>query len=87
MGEFISLAINTIVGSIGIILVMFLACLLVFCLDELRIKLLNIFYNTKIGNVFKQYHIFETVVGVLLLFIFLLASVEMGRQMIGVWFR
>lgn len=87
MREFISLAINTIVGSIGIILVMFLACLLVFCLDELRIKLLNIFYNTKIGNVFKQYHIFETVVGVLLLFIFLLASVEMGRQMIGVWFR
>lgn len=47
MVEFISLAINTIVGSIGIILLMFLACLLVFGLDELRIKLLNIFYNKK----------------------------------------
>lgn len=87
MGEFISLTINTIVGSIGIILLMFLTCLLVFGLDELRIKLLNIFYNTKIGNVFKKYYVFETVVGVLLLLIILLASAEMGRQMIGVWFR
>ena len=87
MVEFISLAINTIVGSIGIILLMFLACLLVFGLDELRIKLLNIFYNTKIGNVFKKYHIFETVVIGLFLLSLLLLYTEMGRQMIGVWFR
>ena len=87
MVEFISLAINTIVGSIGIILLMVLACLLVFGLDELRIKLLNIFYNTKIGNVFKKYHIFETVVCVFFLLVVLLASAEMGRQMMGVWFK
>ena len=85
MIEFISLAINTIVGSIGIILLMVLACLLVFGLDELRIKLLNIFYNTKIGNVFKKYHIFETVVIGLFLLILLLACAEMGRRMIGVF--
>lgn len=84
MGEFISLAINTIVGSIGIILLMFLACLLVFGLDELRIKLLNIFYNTKIGNMFKKYHIFETVIIGLFLLSLLLLYTEMGRQMIGV---
>lgn len=87
MVEFISLAINTIVGSIGIILLMFLACLLVFGLDELRIKLLNIFYNKKIGNVFKKYHIFETVVVVFFLLGVLLASAEIGRQMMGVWFK
>lgn len=85
MVEFISLAINTIVGSIGIILLMVLACLLVFGLDELRIKLLNIFYNTKIGNVFKKYHIFETVIIGLFLLILLLASAEMGIRMIGVF--
>lgn len=85
MVEFISLAINTIVGSIGIILLMVLVGLLVFGLDELRIKLLNIFYNTKIGNVFKKYHIFETVIIGLFLLILLLASDEMGRRMIGVF--
>ncbi len=85
MVEFINFTINTIVGSIGIILLMFLACLLVFGLDKLRIKLLNIFYNTKIGNVFKKYHIFETVVVVFFLLGVLLASAEIGRQMMGVF--
>ena len=83
MVEFISF-INTIVVSIGLILLMFLACLLVFGLDELRIKLLNIFYNTKIGNMFKKYHIFETVIIGLFLLSLLLLYTEMGRQMIGV---
>lgn len=87
MVEFINLAINTIVGSVGIILLMVLTCLLVFGLDELRIKLLNIFYNTKIGNVFKKYHIFETVIIGLFLLILLLACAEIGRQMIGVYFK
>ncbi len=87
MVEFISFFINTIVVSIGLILLMFLACLLVFGLDELRIKLLNIFYNTKIGNMFKKYHIFETVIIGLFLLSLLLLYTEMGRQMIGVWFR
>lgn len=87
MVEFISIAINTIVGIMGISLLMSLCCLLIFGLDEVRIKLLNIFYNTKIGSVFKEYHIFETVVGVLFFLIILLASIEMGRQMIGVWFK
>lgn len=86
MSEIIKFIINTLVLSVGMILLMFVVFLLVFGLGDIRIKLMNIFYNTKIGSIFKKYHIFETVFIGLFFLILLSGCFEIGRRMIGVYF-
>ena len=82
----LNIIINTIVGSLVLILVMFILSSLMIGLDNIRIKLMNIFYNTKIGSIFKKYKLFECFFLGLSFLLLLIGCFEMARQMIGVYF-